>query len=59
MLVKINEIGANAGGGGDDNGGYSIYAEQADTARNYTKGGAIDRAFKKYDERLKALENNT
>ena len=59
LLVKINEIGANAGGGGDDKGGYSIYAEQADTARNYTKGGAIDRAFKKYDERLKALENNT
>ena len=59
LQLKIDELGANAGGGGDDGGGYSIYAEQAETARNYTKGGTIDRAFKKYDERLKALENNT
>ena len=59
LQVKIDEVAANAGGSSDESGGFAFYAEQAETARNYTKGGAIDRNFKKFDERLKALENNT
>ena len=55
--VLRGEMAEMGGGGGSGDGTTAFYAMEAEAARGYTKGGAIDKKFKEILRLIKELEN--